>query len=530
MASTAQDAHNTPETPDTADAALHFTSTDARITELLDRMHEIADLSALGALAAWDQNTALPDGAGQIRGQQLATLQGVLHNRWTDQRVGTLTAELADVVQSEPFTDADRGLVREVKRAYDHATKLPRGLVEEMARTEAGAFEAWRRARERSDFASFAPWLSRVVALQREVADRFGYKESRYDALLDQYEPGMTASRITTLFSAVRDTSIGLLRRIQASGKTIDDSPLQGTFPADKQFTLSDKVLRGMGYDFNRGGIARSPHPFTTSFGSPYDVRLTVRPDERFLQAAVMAAIHEGGHALYEQGSAESLARTPLAGGASMGAHESQSRLWENAIGRSEPYWQGQFAAVREIFPEQYAHVDAATFARALNKVQPSLIRIEADEVTYNLHIIIRFELEQELVNGDLAIETLPGLWNAKYREYLGVEPANDAEGVLQDIHWTSGFGYFPTYTLGNLYAAQIYATLRKAFPDFDERLARGDTAFVHGWLREHMYAVGTTYQPEDLIRRVTGETPNPAYFAQYLNGRFEKLYGLPHQ
>ncbi len=530
MTTPAQDAHDTPGTPkstEMSDAVLRFTSSDARIAGLLDRMYEIADLSALGALAGWDQNTALPDGAGQIRGQQLATLQGVLHDRWTAQQVGALVAELAEVVQREPFTDADRGLVRTVKRAYDHATKLPRGLVEEMARTEAGAFEAWRRAREHSDFASFAPWLSRVVALQREVADRFGYKESRYDALLDQYEPGMTASRIATLFSAVRTTSIDLLRRIQASGKTIDDSCLQGSFPADKQVALSEKVLRGMGYDFNRGGIARSPHPFTTSFGSPYDVRVTVRPDERFLQAAVMAAIHEGGHAVYEQGSAESLARTPLVGGASMGAHESQSRLWENAIGRSEAYWQGQFAAVRETFPEQYAHVDAATFARALNKVQPSLIRIEADEVTYNLHIIIRFELEKELVNGDLAIESLPSLWNAKYREYLGVEPANDAEGVLQDIHWTSGFGYFPTYTLGNLYAAQIYAKLRAVFPDFDERLARGDTTSVHTWLRDRMYTLGTTYLPEDLIQRVTGEAPNPAYFAQYLNAKFEQLYAL---
>lgn len=530
MATNAQDAQDTHDTPATTDAALRFTTSDARIGELLDHMHEIADLSALGALAGWDQNTALPDGAGQIRGQQLATLQGILHDRWTAQRVGALVTELAEVIQGDPFTDADRGLVREIKRAYDHATKLPRGLVEEIARTEAGAFEAWRRAREHSDFASFAPWLSRVVALQREVADRFGYTESRYDALLDQYEPGMTASRIETLFAAVRDTSIGLLRRIQASGTTIDDSCLQGSFPAEKQVALSEKLLRGMGYDFARGGIARSPHPFTTSFGSPYDVRVTVRPDERFLQAAIMAAIHEGGHAVYEQGSAASLARTPLAGGASMGAHESQSRLWENAIGRSEPFWQGQYAAVREVFFDQYTNVDAATFARALNKVRPSLIRVEADEVTYNLHIIIRFELEKELVNGNLAIETLPSLWNAKYREYLGVEPSNDAEGVLQDIHWTSGFGYFPTYTLGNLYAAQINATLRKVFPDFDERLARGDTAFALEWLRERMYAVGTTYLPEDLMRRVTGEAPNPAYFATYLNGKFERLYSLPPQ
>jgi len=283
-----------------------------------------------------------------------------------------------------------------------------------------------------------------------------------------------------------------------------------------------------MGYDFARGQIAQSPHPFTTSFGSPFDVRLTVRPEYHFIAAALMAAIHEGGHALYEQGSASTLLRTPVAGGASMGTHESQSRLWENAIGRSGPYWRGQFVRVREVFPQQFTHVDVATFARALNNVRPSLIRVEADEVTYNLHIIVRYELEKALVNGEVAVESLPGMWNAQYREYLGIEPETDSVGILQDIHWTSGFGYFPTYTLGNLYAAQIFAALHKAFPDFDERLARGVTAFILEWLRERMYAIGAIYLPEEVMQRVTGELPNPRYFAQYLTSKFEAIYALP--
>ena len=240
-----------------------------------------------------------------------------------------------------------------------------------------------------------------------------------------------------------------------------------------------------------------------------------------------MAAIHEGGHALYEQGSSPTLVRTPVAGGASMGTHESQSRLWENAIGRSESFWRGQYALVREAFPDHFANVDVTTFVRALNKVQPSLIRIEADEVTYNLHIIVRFELERQLVNGNVDIESLPGMWNAKYREYLGIEPDTDSQGILQDIHWTSGFGYFPSYTLGNLYAAQIYATLRKIFPDFDERLSRGDTLSILNWLREHMYVYGSIYMPEDLMQRVTGEKPNPEYFVRYLTEKFEKIYHL---
>src|SRR2546428_3117415 len=361
----------------------NFTSKNEGIAELLDYMHEIEDLKALGNLAEWDQNTEMPKGAAEVRGYQMAALQGILHERWTTQRLGALLSELSEVTRRSDYSDADRGLVREAQRNYDRATKLPLKLVDEIARVQAASFEAWRRAREHNDFASFAPWLSRTVALQREVADRIGYAETRYDALLDQFEPGMTARKLDKLFAPVREVSTTLLRHIEASGAIVDDSCLQGEFSEEKQVALSDVLLRGMGYDFSHGGIAVSPHPFTTSFGSPFDVRLTVHPDKHFIQSSVMAAIHEGGHAVYEQGSAPTLARTPLAGGASMGAHESQSRLWENAIGRSLPYWQGQYAAVIEAFPQQFADVDVVTFARALNKVQPSLIRVEADEGTY---------------------------------------------------------------------------------------------------------------------------------------------------
>ncbi len=504
-----------------------FTRGNAQISELLEYMHKIADLSALNALLDWDQNTIMPEGGHRVRGAQLATLQGVLHELWTAPTLGKLLGGLQDAVTQPSYTDADRALVREAQREYDHSTKLPRELVEEMARVGAGSFEAWRRAKEQSNFAIFAPWLGKTVALQREVADRFGYVETRYDALLDLYEPGLTVGKVDALFGPVREISTALLRRIEASGNSVDASCLEGNFAPEKQMRLSERVLRAMGYDFSRGAIAQSPHPFTAGLGSPFDVRVTVLPDPHYIQASVMAAIHEGGHAVYEQGIAPSLVRTPVAGGASMGMHESQSRLWENCIGRSEAYWQGQFAAVREVFPEQFANVDVTTFMRALNKVQPSLIRTEADEVTYNLHIIIRFEMEKAIVNGDVAIESLPRLWNEKYREYLGVEPARDAEGVLQDIHWSSGFGYFPSYTLGNLYGAQIYAALRNAFPDFDQRLAGGDTSFVLNWLRERMYAVGAIYRSEELMQRVTGEAPNPAYFARYQNSKFDKIYVL---
>ncbi|HZC04624.1 MAG TPA: carboxypeptidase M32 [Ktedonobacterales bacterium] len=511
-----------------AAAGPRFSADDKRITELLTVTHEIADLRAALSLLSWDQNTAMPEGAGEVRGEQLATLQGLIHERWTTQRLGELLSELATPSRSAPFTDADRALVREVTRERTHATRLPRGLVEEMARVEASSFEAWRKARTTNDFALFAPWLARTITLQREVADRLGFKATRYDALLDLYEPGLTSERVDTLFAPVREISVRMRQRIEASGHTIDASSLAGAFPSDQQMRLARDILTRMGYDFARGGLMISPHPFTTDFGSPYDVRVTVHPHEDTLDDALMAALHEGGHALYEQGSAPDLTRTPIVGGVSMGAHESQSRLWENAIGRSEAFWRGNLDTVRTVFPKAFTSVDAATFSRALNKVTPGLIRIAADEVTYNLHIIIRYEMEQAMVNTSVAVESLPRMWNEKYQAYLGITPPTDSDGILQDVHWTSGFGYFPTYTLGNLYAAQIYAAMRESFADFDERLARGDSAFALDWLRERMYRWGKTYLPEDLIERVTGKRPDPSYFVEYLTRKFEQVYDLP--
>ena len=504
-----------------------FTRGDARIQALLDKMHEISALGALGGLASWDQNTIMPEGATAVRGTQMAVVQGILHERWTSAELGKLLSELEPLIHQPAFTDADRGLLRHATRTYEHYTKLPRTLVEEIARVEASSFDAWRRARTNNDFASFAPWLSRTIALQREIADRWGYKETRYDALLDEFEPELTSSKVETLFANVRDISTTLLKRIQASGNSVDTVCLHGNFPSAKQVEMCIEVLKRIGYDFSRGVIAQSPHPFTSGMGSPFDVRVTVRTNEQWLQQSLMAAIHEGGHALYEQGSAPTLVQTPVAGGTSMGIHESQSRLWENAIGRSTSFWQGQFDAVKHVFPEHFANVDAATFARALNHVEPSLIRVEADEVTYNLHIIIRFELEKAMVNGDVAVESLPRMWNEKYRDYLGIEPDSDSNGILQDVHWTSGFGYFPSYTLGNLYAAQILHTLHTELPSFDEELSQGNTAHILSWLRDHMYNVGAIYQPDTLMQRITGASLDPTYFARYLTSKFEQVYQL---
>jgi carboxypeptidase Taq len=507
--------------------AISFTVSDERISSLLQHLQEIDDISKLAELASWDQQTAMPDSAGEVRGYQLATLQGLLHERITAPHVGDLLKELDDVVRQGHFTDADRGLVRQAQRDYDLATKLPRTLVEELARVGVASVDAWAKARQQNDFASFAPWLRRTLDLQREVADRKGFTETRYDALIDESDPGITARQLETLFAPIRDVSIALLKRIEASGNSLDADCLYGTFPPERQYQLCEKAASSIGFDFTRGLITRSAHPFTSSFGSPFDVRFTVRYHEHLLAQSLMAALHEGGHALYEQGISQALLRTPLAEGASSGIHESQSRLWENVLGRSEAFWQGKYALVQQVFPEHFKSVDRATFVRALNKVEPSLIRVEADEVTYNLHIIIRFELEQAMINGEIAVESLPRLWNDRYRKYLGIEPENDTVGVLQDIHWATGFGYFPSYTLGNLYSAQIFYALRNEFPDLDERLASGDTMFVLQWLREHMYAFGKIYLPEDLMVRMTGEPANPHYLVHYLNEKFQRLYGL---
>ncbi len=508
--------------------AIAFTISDERISKLLDYMYEIADLTKLVALTSWDQHTAMPEGASEARMYQMATLERVLHERQSAPQLGDVLKSLEDVIGQAQFTDADRGLVRHARRTYNRATKLPPALVEEIAQVAVASVESWVRARRQNDFASFAPWLQRTVNIQREIADRLGFAETRLDALLDLANPGLTTRAVEELFVPVRDVSISLLKQIQASGKTIDTSCLYGTFPLEQQRVFCEKIATSIGYDFAHGQIARSVHPFTTSFGSPLDVRFTVRYTEQFLGMALMATLHEGGHALYEQGISRALLRTPLAGGASGGVHESQSRLWENALGRSEPFWQKRYALLREFFPQQFNTVDITTFVRALNQVKPSLIRVEADEVTYNLHIIIRFELEKALMNGEISVESLPRLWNEKYREYLGIEPENDSVGVLQDVHWSRSFGGFPSYTLGNLYAAQIFQTVQREFPDFAERLADGETSFILQWLREHMYAVGATYLPDELLVRLTGEAANPLHFVRYLTDKFKKIYELP--
>lgn len=505
-----------------------FTSTDLELNELLEMSREISDLESIYNLVEWDQQVMMPPRANRLRGQQIAAVLTLLHERKAAPRLGVLLDILEPRVQGGNYSDADRGLVRVLRRNYDQHSKLSVALVKQVAEASAQAWGAWEQAKPANNFAALAPHLTRLVSLKREVAEQLGYRGSRYDALLDQFEPGMTLETLTPILSHVRDATVNLLQRIQASGREMQTRCIQGDFEPTRQIALCTAVLQQIGYRFEAGRLDPLSHAFSTTIGSPDDVRVTTRVNPSSFAVALMAAIHEGGHAVFEQGIAPALTRTVLAGGASMGLHESQSRLWENYIGRSLPFWKRHLGLLHEAFPEISTQCDVEALTQALNAVKPSLIRTEADEVTYNLHIIIRFELEKGLIEGEIDVNDLPQIWNQKYQAYLGMTPPTDTQGVLQDIHWSEGsFGYFPTYTLGNLYAAQIYQVMRRTFPDYDQRLETEGTGFILERLREHMYVYGQMYSPGELLRKVTGEDLNPEYFVEYAQTKFGTLYGL---
>lgn len=497
---------------------------------LLEQLHELADVAAANALLAWDQQTMMRPKSGESRAYQLGTISALYHERLTGPSLRqALEGAEAEGSGPEPFSGAaGAALLRETRRDVERAVKLPISYVKELAETTARAFETWQRARAQSAFSVFRDDLARVVDLKRREAEYLGYAESPYDALLDEYEPGQTEAATAHVFAGLRRDTVQLLDDLRESGAGPDAAVLFRRYDKQKQWDFGIRVLEAMQFDLEAGRQDYSAHPFTTSF-APTDVRVTTRVAEDDLRSALFGTIHEGGHALYEQGIDPALARTPLGAGVSLGMHESQSRLWENAIGRGAPFWRHWYPRLREVFPEQLGAVPEEAFLRAVNTVMPSFIRVEADEVTYNLHIILRFELETALLHGRLDVDDLPGAWNAGMQEMLGITPPTAADGVLQDVHWSTGsIGYFPTYSLGNLYMAQILATLRRAFPDFEARIAAGDLCFVREWLREHIHRYGRIYPAGELIQRVSGEPLNPAYFARYLREKYAAVYGLP--
>ncbi len=486
-------------------------------------MRELADLAGMAALLGWDRETYMAPAGAEARARQQATLRVIRHQRLTDERLGERLAEMADS-QLEPPQAA---MVRNLARDRDRAVRLPSEFVRRLALAEGRGVDAWRAAREASDFSIFQPHLEELVAVKREEADLVGHEGERYDALLDRYEPGMRMARLEPLFTALRVDLQALLNRILGADEP-SPPPFSGRlFPRQAQWDFTMRLLGDIGFDMRAGRQDISAHPFTTSIALG-DVRLTTRIHEDAPFDAVFSTIHEGGHGLYEQGFDPAHDGTPVAEAASLGIHESQSRLWENVIGRSRQFWEHYTPVMHEFFPEPMSDASPEDVFREVNRVRPSLIRVEADEVTYNLHILIRLELELALMRDQLEPAELPAAWNEAYRSALGISPGNDAEGVLQDIHWSVGsFGYFPTYTLGNLYAALLWDQFRTEHSDADALIGSGSFGMLLEWLRVHVHRRGHLYDAEDLIRLTTGRSLSHEPFMRYLVDKFETVYGL---
>ena len=454
----------------------------------------------------------------------------MLHRKITDSVIGRSLDELG-CSEDRPSgtTDEDslsRAYIRALYREYSRAVKLPERLVTDLARSASLAQASWIRARKDNDFSGFVPHLKQIIDLNLEKADCLGYEEHPYDALLDEYEPWMKTGEVRRVFAELKDYLKNLVSRIMDAGQ-VDDSFLFKEYPVERQESFGRTVLSDMGFDFSRGRLDVSAHPFTTSLGCD-DVRITTRYKSDFFKTSIFGIIHEAGHALYELGFGDDIRGNLLAQGASLGIHESQSRTWENMIGRSRGFWKAYLPVLKDFFPRQLDGVDVDAFYRAVNKVEPSLIRIEADEVTYSMHIILRFELETALLEKNLVVEDLPAAWNDGMKDLLGIVPSSDSDGVLQDIHWSMGaFGYFPTYALGNLYGAQFYRTMRHDIRDLDSRIEKRDLGCVLDWLRENIHKTGSIYSAEELMRQVTGGGLSTGPFTDYLEDKYSRIYDL---
>jgi carboxypeptidase Taq len=498
----------------------------AAYEELTRRSKEQALLTSCGALLGWDEQTFMPRGGVQHRADQMALLAGLHHEKATDPRIGALldTLEGSDLV-ADPEAPAAVN-VRELRRTYKRLVQLPRTLVEEIARTTSVAQQEWIVARKGDDYARFRPWLERIFTLKRHEAECLGATDAPYDALLDEYEPGAKSRDIAALFAALRRELVPLVAAIADSGRRPNLAVLHGEFPIDRQGTFGEDVAAAVGFDFEGGRLDTTPHPFCTGIG-PGDCRIATRFNVHNFSEAFFGILHEVGHGLYEQGLDPGHYGTPMGDAVSLGVHESQSRLWENAVGRSRPFWEHFLPLARRAFPGPLRDVGLDEFHFAVNHVEPSLNRVQADEVTYNLHILVRFELEQALLAGDLAVADIPGAWNEKYCQYLGLTPPNDAEGCLQDIHWSAGLiGYFPTYTLGNLFAAQLFARAEEELGGLDAAFARGEFAGLLGWLREKVHRHGHRFSSAQLIEHVTGSPPDYRPLVQALGRKYGPLYG----
>jgi carboxypeptidase Taq len=499
---------------------------ETKLKELKTILGEVSDLNSAAALLEWDQQTYMPPEGAAARGRQLATLQSIAHSKFTSPEVGQLLQEVqAAIERLDPDSD-DARLVRVTQREYRKAVCVPSELVAELARVTAVAFNVWQEARAENNFAKFRPHLEKIVELRRHYATLFAPYDHIYDPLLDDYEPGMKTAEVKAIFDILRPRQVALLQAI-AERPQVDDAFMYRHFDEQKQWDFGVEAITRFGYDWQRARQDKSAHPFTTNF-SIDDVRITTRIAPGYFPTGFTSSAHEAGHAFYELGIDHALEPTPLAGGASMAVHESQSRLWENLVGRSLPFWEYFYPHLQKIFQAQLSDVSLQAFYKGMNKVEPSLIRVDADEATYNLHIMLRLELEIALMEGSLEVKDLPEAWNTRMQEYLGITPPDDAHGVLQDVHWSNGsFGYFSTYALGNLISVQLWQKINQDIPDLADQISRGEFSALLGWLRQNVHRHGRKFEPQELVERVTGSRIDPEPYLQYLEAKFGEIYQL---
>jgi carboxypeptidase Taq len=497
-----------------------------KLNRLKERVAEVSDLGRAASVLSWDQQVNMPPGGNEARGQQLATLSKIAQEKFITDEMGQLIEDLKqEFADAGPDSD-EAALIRVTARNYDKARRVPPAFVQEQAIVSSKAFEAWVEARRTSDFSIFQPHLEKVVELVQKYVSFFPPADHPYDTLLDDYEPGMKTADVKEIFNALRPKQVKLIKAIAAS-KQVRDDFLHRKYNEKKLIDFGVGVITKYGYDWSRGRQDKAPHPFQTTF-SVDDVRITTRFEADHPLATLFSTMHEAGHAMYEQGIDPASERTQLSGGTSLAIHESQSRMWENLVGRSLPFWEHFYPSLKKTFPAQLDGVSLKNFYKAINKVEPTLIRVNADEATYNLHIMLRLELEIGMVEGSIAVKDLPEIWNTKMQEYLGVVPPSDALGVLQDIHWSYGaIGYFSTYALGNLVSAQLWEKIRKDIRNLDDQICKGDFSGLLAWLRKNIHQHGSKYEPQALMQKVTGSKITSAPYVRYLTKKYSEIYGL---
>ena len=486
---------------------------------LRNRLNRITHLNQAAAVLEWDQETYMPEGGAEARSLQVATLRSLAHELLVDDETSRL------LESAQPESDIDGDVIRVTRKDIEKAVRVPSSLIAEMAAASGRAKGAWQKARANDDFPVFAPHLEHIVDLCIQHAEALGYEDQPYDALLDQYEEGATTAQVAAVFSELREDLVPFVKELTSSGM-LCEGPVHREFPEEDQWRFGLDMAKSMGYNLNHGRQDRSAHPFSTSF-SISDVRITTRLEKRFFNPAFFGTLHEAGHAMYEQGIDPALEGTPLADGTSLGMHESQSRMWENLVGRSLPFWEYAFPSAQKTFPDALGNVNLEQFYRAINTVVPSTIRVEADEVTYNLHIMLRFELEQEMIAGRVAMKDLPEAWNDRMASWLGIRPDNNTEGVLQDIHWSLGaIGYFPTYALGNLMSVQLFNVAQTDIPDLHDQFRRGEFSHLLSWLRTNVHHWGRRKTAGDILQEVTGSGLKSGPWMAYARSKFGVLHG----